>query len=113
MGNSKETICGELLYKLMIYEKMNFRVEGRWKVSEQKELLKDLSVMKRLVQLIELKNDITIEEIKNMAPYLDKKVNIGDALTGKDTVVMKFDHKANEIIDLKMLNLNLLKSVGW
>lgn len=105
MGNSKETICGELLYKLMIYEKMNFRVEGRWKVSEQKELLKDLSVMKRLVQLIELKNDITIEEIKNMAPYLDKKVNIGDALTGKDTVVMKFDHKANEIIDLKMLNL--------
>ena len=66
MGNSKETICGELLYKLMIYEKINFRVEGRWKVSEQKELLKYLSVMKRLVQLIELKNDITIEEINGV-----------------------------------------------
>ena len=66
MGNSKETICGELLYELMLYEKVNFKTRGRWKVKEQESLFEDLEIMKKLIQLIELKRDIMFSEIKDI-----------------------------------------------
>ena len=37
MGNSKETICGELLYEFMVHEK-GFKISGRWNNHEQKKL---------------------------------------------------------------------------
>ena len=53
MGNSKETICGELLYEFMVHEK-GFKISGRWNNHEQKKLLNDFAVMRQLIQLIEL-----------------------------------------------------------
>ena len=58
MGNSKETICGELLYEFMVHEK-GFKISGRWNNHEQKKLLNDFAVMRQLIQLIELEIDVS------------------------------------------------------
>lgn len=106
MGNSKETICGELLYELMLYEKINFKTGGRWKVKEQKSLLEDLEIMKQLIQLIELKRDIMFGEIKNIILYLERKgIYMGNIFQRKDLKVIKFYGKANIEINLQILSL--------
>ena len=66
MGNSKETICGELLYEFMVHEK-GFKISGRWNNHEQKKLLNDFAVMRQLIQLIELEIDVSFGEIKQVA----------------------------------------------
>lgn len=63
MRNSKETICGELLYEFMVHEK-GFKISGRWNNHEKKKLLNDFAVMRQLIQLIELEIDVSFGEIK-------------------------------------------------
>lgn len=106
MGNSKETICGELLYELMLYEKVNFKTRGRWKVKEQESLFEDLEIMKKLIQLIELKRDIMFSEIKDIILYLERKrIYTGNLLQRKDLKIIKFYDKANIEINLQIMSL--------
>ena len=81
MGNSKETICGELLY--------------------------DFAVM---IQLIELELDVSFGEIKQVVLYLkNADVHVENVLQNvlqrKDSDMMRFYGKANVKIDSKMLEL--------
>ena len=102
MGNSKETICGELLYEFMVHEK-GFKISGRWNNHEQKKLLNDFAVM---IQLIELEIDVSFGEIKEIVLYLkNADVYVGNVLQRKDSDMMKFCGKANVKTDSKMLEL--------
>ena len=96
MGNSKETICGELLYEFMVHEK-GFKISGRWNNHEQKKLLNDFAVMRQLIQLIELEIDVLY--LKNA------DVHVENVLQRKDSDMMRFYGKANVKIDSKMLEL--------
>ena len=100
MGNSKETICGELLYEFMVHEK-GFKISGRWNNHEQKKLLNDFAVMRQLIQLIELEIDVSFGEIKEIILYF----YVGNVLQRKDYDMMKFCGKANVKTDSKMLEL--------
>ena len=110
MGNSKETICGELLYEFMVHEK-GFKISGRWNNHEQKKLLNDFAVMRQLIQLIELEIDVSFGEIKQVVLYLkNADVHVENVLQRKDSDMMRFYGKANvkiyldgegEIDDLK------------
>ena len=103
MGNSKETICGELLYEFMVHEK-GFKISGRWNNHEQKKLLNDFAVMRQLIQLIELEIDVSFGEIKEIVLYLkNADVYVGNVLQRKDSDMMKFCGKANVKTDSKML----------
>ena len=105
MGNSKETICGELLYEFMVHEK-GFKISGRWNNHEQKKLLNDFAVMRQLIQLIELEIDVSFGEIKQIVLYLkNADVYVGNVLQRKDSDMMKFCGKANVKTDSKMLEL--------
>lgn len=105
MGNSKETICGELLYEFMVHEK-GFKISGRWNNHEQKKLLNDFAVMRQLIQLIELEIDVSFGEIKQIVLYLkNADVNVENVLQRKDSDMMKFCGKANVKTDSKMLEL--------
>lgn len=105
MGNSKETICGELLYEFMVHEK-GFKTSGRWKNCEQEKLRNDFAVMKQLIRLIELERDIPFGKIKEIVLYLESaNVYVGNLLQRRDSDVMKFCGKANAEIDSKMLEL--------
>ena len=105
MGNSKETICGELLYEFMVHEK-GFKISGRWNNHEQKKLLNDFAVMRQLIQLIELEIDVSFGEIKEIVLYLkNADVYVGNVLQRKDSDMMKFCGKANVKTDSKMLEL--------
>ena len=106
MGNSKETICGELLYEFMVHEK-GFKISGRWNNHEQKKLLNDFAVM---IQLIELEIDVSFGEIKQVVLYLkNADVHVENVLQNvlqrKDSDMMRFYGKANVKIDSKMLEL--------
>lgn len=102
MGNSKETICGELLYEFMVHEK-GFKISGRWNNHEQKKLLNDFAVM---IQLIELEIDVSFGEIKQVVLYLkNADVHVENVLQRKDSDMMRFYGKANVKIDSKMLEL--------
>lgn len=104
MGSSKETICGELLYELMVYEKINFKIRGRWKTREKEILFEDLEIMERLVQLIELKNNVMVGEIKDIVQCLKKK-GIGNSFQRKNMDIMEYCNKANKEIDLEIFHL--------
>ena len=105
MGNSKETICGELLYEFMVHEK-GFKISGRWNNHEQKKLLNDFAVMRQLIQLIELEIYVSFGEIKEIVLYLkNADVYVGNVLQRKDSDMMKFCGKANVKTDSKMLEL--------
>ena len=109
MGNSKETICGELLYEFMVHEK-GFKISGRWNNHEQKKLLNDFAVMRQLIQLIELEIDVSFGEIKEIVLYLkNADVHVENVLQNvlqrKDSDMMKFCGKANVKTDSKMLEL--------
>lgn len=109
MGNSKETICGELLYEFMVHEK-GFKISGRWNNHEQKKLLNDFAVMRQLIQLIELEIDVSFGEIKQVVLYLkNADVHVENVLQNvlqrKDSDMMKFCGKANVKTDSKMLEL--------
>ena len=106
MRNSKETICGELLYEFMVHEK-GFKISGRWNNHEQKKLLNDFAVM---IQLIELEIDVSFGEIKQVVLYLkNADVHVENVLQNvlqrKDSDMMRFYGKANVKIDSKMLEL--------
>ena len=109
MGNSKETICGELLYEFMVHEK-GFKISGRWNNHEQKKLLNDFAVMRQLIQLIELEIDVSFGKIKQVVLYLkNADVHVENVLQNvlqrKDSDMMKFCGKANVKTDSKMLEL--------
>ena len=105
MGNSKETICGELLYEFMVHEK-GFKISGRWNNHEKKKLLNDFAVMRQLIQLIELEIDVSFGEIKQIVLYLkNADVYVKNILQRKDSDMMRFCGKANVKIDSKMLEL--------
>ena len=105
MRNSKETICGELLYEFMVHEK-GFKISGRWNNHEKKKLLNDFAVMRQLIQLIELEIDVSFGEIKQIVLYLkNADVNVENVLQRKDSDMMKFCGKANVKTDSKMLEL--------
>ena len=104
MGNSKETICGELLYEFMVHEK-GFKISGRWNNHEQKKLLNDFAVMRQLIQLIELEIDVSFGEIKQVVLYLkNADVHVENVLQRKDSDMMKFCGKANVKLILKCLS---------
>ena len=98
MGNSKETICGELLYEFMVHEK-GFKISGRWNNHEQKKLLNDFAVMRQLIQLIELEIDVSFGEIKQVVLYLkNADVHVENVLQRKDSDMLELIEKGERII---------------
>lgn len=59
MGNSKETICGELLNEFMVHEK-GFRISGRWNNHEKKKLLNDFAVKKCMILVATVNDNTTV-----------------------------------------------------
>ena len=104
MRNSKETICGELLYEFMVHEK-GFKISGRWNNHEKKKLLNDFAVIRQLIQLIELEIDVSFREIKQIVLIFENAdVYVGNVLQRKDSDMMRFYGKANVKIDSKCLS---------
>ena len=76
------------------------------KYHEQKKLLNDFTVMRQLIQLIELEIDVSFGEIKQVVLYLkNADVHVENVLQRKDSDMMRFYGKANVKIDSKMLEL--------